>query len=407
MWVVAQLGSRDHYLYPRAMEALGRLAVCVTDIYLPHRPPLKRVLARFGPFRRMTSRTISGIPPERITSNSLRGLLGLGGFQVAGHFSRKLAVAAHRNSAGLVAQKAAATIRSLSVGGKVNYLGYCGESLEAIRAAKKTGGNAIVVQYDGAWGADELYERERRAYPEWTGSVVPRAQDWRDRVTLEWRLADKVIVNSAWVRDFVIQEGVAREKVIELSLAYECSDQSARREAVAEPMKLLWVGSVSLQKGFHLAALAFAELMKREISCNFRVIGSLDIPPMQRARFANCITFDGPQPKDEVRKAYLDADVFLFPTIADGFGMTQIEALAAGVPVIASDKCGDVVENEISGWRLGAITPTTLSATLMSIAANRQRICEMRGSCRARAKTFSRSTFEPKLLEIVAALDEK
>jgi glycosyltransferase involved in cell wall biosynthesis len=41
------------------------------------------------------------------------------------------------------------------------------------------------------------------------------------------------------------------------------------------------------------------------------------------------------------------ADVLVFPTLSDGFGLVQLEAMAQGLPVIATSACGEVVRD---GW---------------------------------------------------------
>jgi glycosyltransferase involved in cell wall biosynthesis len=43
------------------------------------------------------------------------------------------------------------------------------------------------------------------------------------------------------------------------------------------------------------------------------------------------------------------ADVLVFPTLSDGFGLVQLEAMSAGLPVIATPACGEVVQDGING----------------------------------------------------------
>jgi len=46
---------------------------------------------------------------------------------------------------------------------------------------------------------------------------------------------------------------------------------------------------------------------------------------------------------------YRSADVFVLPTLSDGFAITQIEAMSHGLPVIATPNCASVVENGVDG----------------------------------------------------------
>jgi glycosyltransferase involved in cell wall biosynthesis len=55
----------------------------------------------------------------------------------------------------------------------------------------------------------------------------------------------------------------------------------------------------------------------------------------------------------------------ILPTLSDGFALTQLEALSYGCPVIASERCGDVVQPGMNGWLLPDLEPETIAATIL------------------------------------------
>ena len=57
------------------------------------------------------------------------------------------------------------------------------------------------------------------------------------------------------------------------------------------------------------------------------------------------VRWAGTVSREDTARYYRDADVFLFPTYSDGFGLTQLEAQAWKLPIIASVFCGAVVED--------------------------------------------------------------
>ena len=57
----------------------------------------------------------------------------------------------------------------------------------------------------------------------------------------------------------------------------------------------------------------------------------------------------GPATRKEAAEKYRAADVFILPTLSDGFAITQLEAQAHGLPVISSKHCGGVLENGRNG----------------------------------------------------------
>jgi glycosyltransferase involved in cell wall biosynthesis len=78
----------------------------------------------------------------------------------------------------------------------------------------------------------------------------------------------------------------------------------------------------------------------------------------------------GPVTRDRVGEVYSGADVFIFPTHSDGFGLTQLEAQAWRLPVIASRSCGDVVMDGDNGILLDAVTPEGIRGSLMHCLKN-------------------------------------
>ncbi len=81
----------------------------------------------------------------------------------------------------------------------------------------------------------------------------------------------------------------------------------------------------------------------------------------------------------ELVEAYAAADVFVFPSLGDPFGIVIEEAHAAGLPVITSDTVGDVRQRVIdgtSGFVVPAGDPAALAERMLTLAANRDASCD-------------------------------
>ena len=72
----------------------------------------------------------------------------------------------------------------------------------------------------------------------------------------------------------------------------------------------------------------------------------------------------------ETAHFYRGADVFILPTLSDGFALTQLEAFANRVPVIASQFCGDVVRDGIDGIVLREPTPAAIQQAIQGLINN-------------------------------------
>jgi glycosyltransferase involved in cell wall biosynthesis len=71
---------------------------------------------------------------------------------------------------------------------------------------------------------------------------------------------------------------------------------------------------------------------------------------------------------------YRRADVFLFPTHSDGFGMTQLEAQAWKLPVIASRNGGEVVRDGENGILLPRVTPVAITEAIREMIGDPLRL---------------------------------
>jgi len=79
--------------------------------------------------------------------------------------------------------------------------------------------------------------------------------------------------------------------------------------------------------------------------------------------------------------------VFLLPTHSDGFGLTQLEAQAWRLPIIASRQCGDVAQQGVNGYLLPEVSADAIAGVIESILAWPGALGGLAG--RARANEFT------------------
>jgi glycosyltransferase involved in cell wall biosynthesis len=111
------------------------------------------------------------------------------------------------------------------------------------------------------------------------------------------------------------------------------------------------------------------------------VVGGGPILPRLRREYPN-VLFTGSLRDEALARAYAGADVFVFPSLTDTFGLVLLEALASGTPVAAFPVTGpiDVLAN--ADGRIGAVNADLRMAALEALGGDR-------AACRAHAERCS------------------
>jgi glycosyltransferase involved in cell wall biosynthesis len=109
------------------------------------------------------------------------------------------------------------------------------------------------------------------------------------------------------------------------------------------PLKVVMPGSLIPRKGMDIGLLAFQNARDRfNQECELHIIGDGPLMTSLKEQYKNYpdIHFLGFLQQEEVDREFMGADIFMFCTRYDGWGVVVNEAIAAGLPVIVSDACG-------------------------------------------------------------------
>ena len=123
------------------------------------------------------------------------------------------------------------------------------------------------------------------------------------------------------------------------------------------------------------------------------LIGSLELAASEVN--SGSITFGGKCHFDEVHELMKNCDYLILPSTHDGFGMVVVEALAAGIPVIASDKVMSAVEfvtNRVNGWIFQSGDKNSLSLVLSHAIESQGTWQELSRNARLSLKDYNAKT---------------
>ncbi len=361
-WICCQLGAREHYAVPRALRLHHALDSMVTDAWVAPGNVL-------GNFRRgLRERFHDDLADARVRHSTLRLLTFEAWARIRGlrGWERILA----RNE--WFQQQAAKRLRDYGTAGPGDCVlfGYSYAAKDIFRLAKRRGWRTVLGQIDP--GPPE----ERIVAQLHSENAGPRA----DGQTL----ADRIVVNSPWSERALIEEGVPPEKLRVVPLAYEppaeaagFSRQYPERFTSQRPMRVLFLGQVNVRKGMGPLLEAIRQLLtdRPHPSPLCRLGPPSPLTPLpsdgrgkpeatREGRHCPQIRWVGPVARGATASFFRDADVFLFPTFSDGFGLTQLEAQAWRLPVIASKSCGEVVDDGKNGVVLKEVSSGAIAEAL-------------------------------------------
>jgi glycosyltransferase involved in cell wall biosynthesis len=393
--VVAHKGAREHFLAARALHRRGALAALVTDWYSPCAPAWRARLGRLGPgVARALAACADELPRERVRALNLFGLR-----------SRFTLARAGRRGALLPAmleddRRFALRVARLKLPAHQVFLGYSYAALETIEAERRRGVLTIVDQIDPGRVEWDLVRAETERWPAYAEPLGPPPAGYYERAEAEWRAADLILVNSTWSRDALVRQGADASRIRIIPLAYEPTeipDRSATNRG--GPLTVLWLGSVILRKGIPYLVEAARRLVDEPV--RFVVAGPGGIRPEAMRAAPPNIEWRGPVPRSAAEALYRAADVFVLPTISDGFAITQVEALANGVPVITTPHCGEVVEEGRTGFVVPARDPAALADAIRRFVRDPGLAARMRPACIEASARFSINAYADRLLTII------
>jgi len=391
MWLCSQLGAREHYAIPRALFRQGSLDNLLTDAWVPPNSPLSAfgLSDRFhpdlteAPVRAWTSRLLAFELAAR-----LKRLSGWPLIVARNHWFERKVVAYLSGS------------RLLVLGSRPIVFAYSYAARDILCFAKLRGWKTVLGQIDPGPFEEEIVaaeaEREVSFAPNWRRAPTDYWKSWRE----ECVAADRIIVNSQWSFDGLAGTGIPKAKLSIVPLALEVNVPSVspkaypKRFTAGRPLRVLFLGQITLRKG--IARLLNVTRLFQSQPVEFLMVGPIQIIIPEDLRSSRKIRWVGPVARNSVRNYYEQADVFILPTLSDGFALTQLEALAHRLPVVASRRCGDVVIDRVNGLLLDEPTAEAIEEALRFCLDNPDKLAQYSENATV-AERFSLSCLAAKL----------
>jgi glycosyltransferase involved in cell wall biosynthesis len=255
--------------------------------------------------------------------------------------------------------------------------------------------------------AQRLLRGEARRYPQWEPTLggTRDSDEKLARKTRELELAETVICPSAFVLDSLPEKTRASKKCVVApfgSPALEGENRFYRSHTTyRKPLRFLFAGALTQRKG--LADLFTAMKLVDSEEAELVVMGSLILPmSFYRNEFAGFI-YEPPRPHAAVLRLMRSCDVLVLPSIVEGRALVQQEAMACGLPLIATRNAGgeDLIVEGKTGFLVSPGTPAAIAEKIGWFLEKRDRLPSMSEAARAKAAELTWPAYGEKILHAI------
>jgi starch synthase len=225
----------------------------------------------------------------------------------------------------------------------------------------------------------------------------------RMRMEREIELAERVVVYSSFHRRTFLSEGVPEEKLIEIPLGV---DSEMFRPAPRDEdgvFRVTFVGQIGQRKGLSYLLDGFrrAAIPRSELLLVGRPIGSTaQWDGLSHVRHLPA------QPRSRLPEIYARSDVFVLPSLIEGFPLTALEAMSSGRPAIVSNHTfgGDVVNDGANGFVIPIRDPDAIAERLRLLSEDPDERDRMGNAARSTAEQYTWEKFGDRVAEAAGRL---
>jgi glycosyltransferase involved in cell wall biosynthesis len=395
--VVVQSGARDAYQLARALAEAGMLEALVTDLYWPADRAWAKSLARYLPAGLRTSllqRSESSLPSSAVQLCGFTGLATLLLDKLPGvplsvrRRVTRYADATLGRTAGRLATRTNTGLISYS------YYGY-----DAFTHYERRG--MLFQLHPHPATMRRILTEELNAHPDCADSL---RQEWElalpeedfQHLVRETTMASRFLVASSFTRSTLVEYGTPESSVSIVPYGVDCKRFTPAphlRSAPGSRLNLLFVGRINQRKGikYLLEALRLLNTDNVHLTICGRVVDGLEL----FQPFASQVDIRPSVGQDELIAAYQSADLFVFPSIAEGFGQVLLESLACGLPILSTTRTAapDLIHQGIEGFIIEPRHPELIAEHIEWAMTHRSELVTMGERARLCAEQFTWQRF--------------
>jgi alpha-maltose-1-phosphate synthase len=249
-----------------------------------------------------------------------------------------------------------------------------------------------------------LFREEIARYPDWADTLP-----WNfparfiERCCAELEMADAIHISSDYAKQTLVENGIAAEKIYVNPIAADIRRFQPRPpQKDGETFRVLFVGQITARKGLAYLLEAYRQLAlpNSELLLIGGLLGAGKGLRVYEGGFRHIpsVAFL------DLHTYYQLGSIFVMPSLHESGVLAIHEALASGLPVIATPNCGSVVRDGVDGFIVPIRDVEALKEKILLLYQDRQLREEMGRRARARAEEFTWAAYQQRVAQLFGQL---
>ncbi len=334
-YVVAFNRDRDFYQLPLALAEDGRLCRLVTDLYVPDYLAGTGIPSLLG----LSHRRTNGLPSKLVKCSTEALLLQTIDLRRAGTEKEKSLIFHRLDS---ILSRLAGQVAAKEGSGAFLYSGYALEAFEMLHAVTRC--KLLFVYHPQGDYVRGILEEDFERYPQVALShrrhLDEIAVNEGDRVAREIEMADAIACASSFTARSIAATLSSAKPVAVIPYGTACTNEVGAVTRAGKKPRVLFVGQGTQRKGLHHLLEAWRSGLHQSADLTLvlnqsdpGILRMIELPPYAPKVLAGLSRAD-------LGREFESADVFVLPSLVEGFGLVYLEALAAGCHVIGTNNTG-------------------------------------------------------------------
>lgn len=279
---------------------------------------------------------------------------------------------------------------------------------------KKKSSIVRVIDCSAAYApkAKETYSKIISQYPQLEESLkAERCVIWNERyyqdMVDEAFMANYILCASNYTKHTLVEQNIKESIIHVVPYGYTKEESQDAQGKNDTGLHILYVGGVNVMKGIPYVIQAVQEVQDDNI--HFTVVGNTQEIVKEMAQGDQRIEFKGYIPHGELYKEYQKADVFVFPSLSDGFGYAPLEAMSYGVPCIVTETSGisDILSDKEDGFIIRAESSDEIKQKIEWCCNNKEKLMLMGKKAKEKAKQYSEDEYKRNIGSFLARISEE